>query len=237
MVDALATHVASIVRAQRLTAKLEHARKRAEASRAAERERIRQDMHDGIGPALSGISLTLQAAHGLVRTDPGAAQAVLVRARQETDAAVAEVRRVLDELRPVAMDGEDLAAAVRHTARSMGFGRPGGPELDLVCDSFRLPARVEDAAYRIVNEALHNVARHADAGRCEVSLSCADDILVVRVLDDGRGVPADATPGVGLESMQHRARTAGGRLQIRSPAGPGARGTLIEARLPVQVIA
>jgi signal transduction histidine kinase len=235
MVDALATHVASIVRAQRLTTKLEHARKRAEASRAAERERIRQDMHDGLGPALSGISLSLQAAHGLVATDAHAAQAVLVRARQETDAAVAEVRRVLDELRPVAMDGEDLAAAVRHTARSMGFGTPGRPAFALTCDKFLLPARVEDAAYRIVNEALHNVVRHAHASRCDVALSCADDLLVVRVLDDGQGLAAAATPGVGLGSMQHRALTAGGRLQITSPPAPGCQGTLVEARLPVQV--
>ena len=235
MVDALATHVASIVRAQRLTSKLEHARKRAEASRAAERERIRQDMHDGLGPALSGISLTLQAAHGLVEIDAHAAQAVLVRARQETDAAVAEVRRVLDELRPVALDGDDLAAAVRHTARSMGFGTTGRPAFALTCDKVLMPARVEDAAYRIINEALHNVARHADATRCDVALSCVDGVLVVRVVDDGQGFTAEATPGVGLGSMQHRARTAGGQLTISSPPCPGSCGTLVEARLPVPV--
>jgi signal transduction histidine kinase len=79
------------------------------------------------------------------------------------------------------------------------------------------------------------VVRHANASRCEVALSCADDVLVVRVLDDGQGLGAQATPGVGLGSMQHRARTAGGRLEISSPSGPGGRGTLVEARLPVQV--
>jgi signal transduction histidine kinase len=235
MVDALATHVASIVRAERLTAKLEHARKRAEASRAAERERIRQDMHDGLGPALSGISLSLQAAHGLVPTDPGAAQDVLLRARQEADAAVVEVRRVLDELRPVAMDGEGLGDAVRHTARSMGFGTPGEPAFVMTCDTFLAPARVEDAAYRIVNEALHNVVRHAEATRCEVALSCVDGVLVVRVQDDGQGLRDGATAGVGLGSMQHRALAAGGRLDISSPAGAGGRGTLVEAHLPIQV--
>jgi signal transduction histidine kinase len=235
MVDALATHVASIVRAERLTAKLEHARKRAEASRAAERERIRQDMHDGLGPALSGISLSLQAAHALVVTDAPAAQEVLLRARQEADAAVVEVRRVLDELRPVAMDGGELGDAVRHTARSMGFGTPGEPTFELTCDPFLVPAGVEDAAYRIVNEALHNVVRHAEASRCEVALSCVEDVLVVRVLDDGQGIGGGVAQGVGLGSMRHRARAAGGRLEIRSPVGPEGRGTLVEARLPIQV--
>jgi signal transduction histidine kinase len=170
-----------------------------------------------------------------VATDAEAARDVLERARLETDAAVVEVRRVLDELRPVAMDGEGLGDAVRHTARSMGFGTAGEPAFVISCDPFLVPARVEDAAYRIVNEALHNVVRHAAASRCEVTLSCVDGVLVVRVLDDGQGLCAGAVPGVGLGSMQHRARAAGGRLEISSPAGGDGHGTLVEARLPIQV--
>ena len=121
IVDALVPHVASVLRTQRLTVELDEERRRAQDARVAERERIRRDLHDGLGPSLSGISLSLQAASTAMTGDQEVARLILRRARDEADAAVHEVRRVLDGLGPGALDEQELADAIRATAAHLGF--------------------------------------------------------------------------------------------------------------------
>ncbi|MEP9381815.1 histidine kinase [Nocardioides sp. KR10-350] len=169
VVAALAPHLAVVLRSQLLTAELDRARRRVTNATLAERDRLRRDLHDGLGPSLSGIALGLEAAGGLVGSEPDAAAEILARTRAEAEVAVREVRRVIDGLRPSALDLHGLAGAVRDTASALGLGRPGLPSFSLSTDPLPLLApRTEEAAYRIVAESLTNVVRHADAEHCSV---------------------------------------------------------------------
>ena len=126
---------------------------------------MRRDLHDGLGPSLSGIALGPRGGcAGRWTSDPDAVAPLLTRTREEADAAVREIRRVLDGLRPGALDLHDLPGAVRDTARSLGMGVTGGPAFALRAEPLPdLAPAVEEAAFRIVAESLTNVARHAAA--------------------------------------------------------------------------
>ncbi len=227
----LAPHLAVVVWSSRLTEDLARERTRVTTATLAERDRLRRDLHDGLGPSLSGIALGLEAAGTAHETDPGAVAAMLELIRAEADAAVREIRRVLDGLRPSALDLHGLEGAVRHTAASLGLGRPGHPQFDLRTDPLtHLLPGLEEAAYKIVAESLTNVARHAHAHHCAVVLSRSNGDLCVCVTDDGLGPDDAATPGHGLESMRRRAADLGGTLQV-GRADP--RGTVVSAVLPL----
>jgi signal transduction histidine kinase len=139
----LAEHAGQAVRAVRLTADLQRARERIVAAREEERRMLRRDLHDGIGPTLAGITLQVDVARALLSTDTPAAREMVEKLRAETQAAVKDVRRVVEALRPPDLDELGLAAAIRR--------------LEIDCDTSgdldRLPAAVEVAAYRIVQEA------------------------------------------------------------------------------------
>ena len=154
--------------------------------------------------------------------------------------AVADVRRIIDDLRPAALDGSDLVTALRQheLLRDDGHDRPGlRVRLDAPDDLPRLAPDVEASAYRIALEAVTNARRHSDAALCTVTIRC-DEVLTLRVVDDGRGTDAaeraaperaPAGSGVGMASMRARAQAAGGDCIIRS--GPS--GTTVEAVLPL----
>jgi signal transduction histidine kinase len=234
LVAALAVHIAAVLRAQQLAADVQAERRRVVEAAMAERERVRQDLHDGLGPSLSGISLSLQAADSALDRDASTARALLRRAAEEADLAGAEVRRVIDRLRPAALDEADLESALRAAARRLGFDDDGAPTLRMSSRLSRsLPPAVEDAAYRIVHEALHNVIRHADAQSCAVTAVDLETSLVVSITDDGRGIDDAVHAGLGLVSMQQRAASAGGNVEIMSPVGASGHGTRITMTLPL----
>jgi len=147
----------------------------------------------------------------------------------QLNAAVADVRALVHELRPPALDELGLAAAVRELADRVGGGR-----VTVTTDDLRdLPAAVDLAAYRIVAEAIRNALRHGDPGGVLVALRRETDRLVVEVSDDGAGFAPDAREGVGLASMRQRAEELGGTFAVLAPAG--GRGVTVEARIPVDV--
>jgi signal transduction histidine kinase len=233
LVDALAPHVAVVLASRRLTDELARERQRVVAATLAERERLRSDLHDGLGPSLSGIALGLEAADHLLTSDPATAHDLLARTRQEAESAVLEVRRVLDALRPSALDRQGLPDAVREAAVGLGLGRAGSStsfSLDLQTELPPLRPAVEEAAYRIVTEALTNVARHAQASHCSVALFGVNGDLRVVVRDDGRGFDGPRQGGVGLPSMRRRAEDLGGSLAVwrSEPCG-----TVVEVELPL----
>jgi signal transduction histidine kinase len=233
LVAALAPHLAVVVRSGRLAEELSRERTRVTAATLAERDRLRRDLHDGLGPSLSGIALGLEAASTAHRTDPGAVPALLERTRAEAEAAVREIRQVLDGLRPTSLDLHGLEGAVRDTASSLGMGRPGGQHFELRTDALPvLPPQVEEAAFRIVAESLTNVARHSAARHCAVRLTQANGDLRVRVFDDGRGPSPGSGSGHGLDSMRRRAADVGGSLRVEA-ASP--QGTLVTAVLPLEL--
>lgn len=221
----LARYAAVVVRAERQQEALRASRSLIVTAREEERRRLRRDLHDGIGPSLAAVVLTIGAAER--RADPAERSAVLGEARDEVRAAIAEVRRIVDDLRPPAIDEVGLLGAIRQRAlRLSGTVRIDvrGPETLPA-----LPAAVENAAFRIASEAMTNVVRHADATRCTVDLTVGPAVEL-RVEDDGRGVRTPSTPGVGWHSMRDRAAELGGTCTIG--AGPDGRGVVVHAVLP-----
>ncbi len=225
----LGRQAGTAVHAIRLTLELQHARARLVTAREEER-RLRRDLHDGLGPVMAALALQADTARELVRDDPDTAVELLddLTGQAQAQAAVVDIRRLVHGLRPPALDDLGLVAALRVYAQSVARGG-----LDVVIeapDPFpQLPAAAEVAAYRIAQEAVTNVVRHARAGRCLIRLAVADALLV-EVADDGMGIPADRQTGVGLQSMRERAAELGGSCRIEAlPDG----GTVVRAVLPI----
>jgi signal transduction histidine kinase len=229
LLEDLARQVGTAAHAIRLTSELQRSRERLVTAREEERRRLRRDLHDGVGPSLASITLKLDAARNLLPRDPGAVDALLAELKTQTQAAIADVRRAVYDLRPPALDELGLVPALHaHAARLEG------ESLRIIVDAPNtlpaLPAAVEVAAYRITLEALTNVVRHAAARTCVVRLSLSDNCLVVEMEDDGRGIQADVRAGVGLMAMRERTVELGGTLEVGSTPGSGGR---ITARLPL----
>ncbi len=228
LLAAIAHQAGVAAHAVRLTADLQHSRERLVSALEDERRRLRRDLHDGLGPQLASQTLTLTAARQLLHQDPAQAEALLAEAIKHAQAAVADIRRVVYDLRPPALDDLGLAGALRAQAAAYGASRVAFtvnvPEV-----LPPLPAAVEVATYRIAQEALTNVVKHAGAGHCTLTLAL-DGAVSLEVVDDGCGLPAERRAGVGLGSMRERAAEVGGLCTIEpGPAG----GTRVRARLPL----
>ncbi|OUC91018.1 two-component sensor histidine kinase [Streptosporangium minutum] len=219
----LARHLAELAHAVRLTADLHRSRERIRTTRDEERRRLGRELHDGLGPALTSVTLTLDDARRRLDTDPQAVEKLLVRVREEMTATIASVRELVYGLRPPALDDLGLEGALRASAGETAVAVDGA--LD------DLPAAVEVAAYRIAQEALTNARRHAGAATILIWLRRLPGELRVEVADDGVGLPENPVAGVGLTSMRERAAEVGGSCVIgRRPGG----GTEVTARLPTE---
>lgn len=228
LLETIADQTAIAAHAVRLTNALQHSRERLVVAREEERRRIRRDLHDGLGPALASITLKLDAARNLLPPNADASGQLLKELKAQTQSAIADIRHLVYDLRPPALDELGLVGALREYAV-----RSPSDDLAISVDvSEPLPplsAAVEVAAYRIATEALTNVVRHARAQHCRVSLLANGDLQLV-IQDDGAGLPAEYHAGVGLTSMRERAAELGGTCVIESAAN---RGTRVEARLPI----
>ncbi len=230
LLDDLSVQAGVAVHAVRLTSDLQHSRERLVTAREEERRRVRRDLHDGLGPTLAAAVLDLDTSRRAVADDPARAEQLLGDLRTQMQDAIADVRRLVYELRPPALDQLGLVGALReHAAR---ISDPNGGLRVAVDAPEALPvlsAAVEVAAYRIAMEAINNVQRHAEARRCTVQFEL-DDWLELEIADDGKGVASGTESGVGMQSMRERARELGGTLAIDERDGGGTR---VMARLPV----
>jgi signal transduction histidine kinase len=219
LLEEVAREASSAVYALQLTSELRQSHMRLISLREEERRRLRRDLHDGVGSALTGIAFKLGAAQGLVRHDSSAGAALLGELKGETQALIADLRRLVYDLRPPALDELGLVSALReHVARLPAQGLR--IEVDAPEALPELPAAVEIAAYRITLEALANVIRHAQARSCLIRLTPSTEALTLEVLDDGIGLPANFRPGVGLVAMRERAAELGGSCSITTrPSG------------------
>jgi signal transduction histidine kinase len=228
LLDDLARQVGVAAHAVQLTADLQLSRERLVTAREEERRRLRRDLHDGLGPALASITLKLDAARNLLVRDPSAADTLLVGLKKQSQAAVADIRRLVYELRPPSLDELGLIAALREQAEQYIYDG-----LRITIDAPEqlpaLPAAVEVAAYRIVQEAMTNVVRHAQARTCTIRFALNHG-LDVEICDDGCGIPTGHRLGVGLTSIRERAAELGGTCEIEPRAGGG---TCLHVRLPL----
>jgi signal transduction histidine kinase len=217
-----------------LAAQLRRSNLTSTVAREEERRRLRRDFHDGLGPALTGVSLGLRTAVRQLERSPNAAclavpRELLDRIADEVDALIEEVKRIARDLRPTALDQFGLAAAVSELTRS--FGEVLEFRLSLPDTAIDLPAAVEVATYRIVSEAVTNVVRHAHASCCWLTIAVDDDVDI-DVSDDGVGIAASTAGGVGWAAMRERAIELGGVCSIESRESSGTR---VHVRLPLVV--
>jgi two-component system, NarL family, sensor kinase len=197
-----------------------------------ERRRLAGDIHDGISQRLITLSYRLDAAARAVSDDPVEASQQLDEARQLAQLTLQEARAAVSGLRPPVLDDLGLAGGLASLARSM-------PQLDLQVDlsDTRLPEHIELALYRIAQEGLQNIVKHADATMARLKFAVDDDTARLEIVDDGVGFDTFENPlggdemgGYGVLSMAERAELVGGQLNIRSRPGAG---TAVTATIPL----
>ncbi len=228
LLEDLAHQIGAAVHTTALVDSLHEAREQLVLAREQERRRLRRDLHDGLGPSLAGLGLQVDAVQNLLAAgaDPSARIHELRTGLRET---VTEVRRIVEGLRPPAIDDLGLFGAVAELGHELAGGSGLRVDLDLPAERPLLPAAVEVAAYRVAQEALTNVVRHAGATSCRVTGALDDGTLVIAVADDGRGGAGPAA-GLGMTSMRERAHEIGGDVDVTSPG----QGTTVTIRLPVR---
>jgi signal transduction histidine kinase len=198
-----------------------------------ERRRVAGDIHDGISQRLITLSYRLDAAARAVGKDPAEASSQLAEARELVGLALGEARAAISGLRPPVLDDLGLAGGLASLARSI-------PHLDMELElaDVRLPEHIEIALYRIAQEGLQNIVKHANASVARLRFAVDDDdIARLEIVDNGIGfdtfenpLGSDEMGGYGVLSMAERAELVGGRLNIRSRPGSG---TAVTATIPV----
>jgi signal transduction histidine kinase len=231
LLDDLARQAGVAAHAVRLASDLQRARERLVSAREEERRRLRRDLHDGLGPQLSSQTLTIDAVRSLMRRDPDSAETLLLDLKAQAQDAISDIRRLVYELRPPALDDLGLVGALRASAAQ--YGQNGiAISVDVREHLPPLPAAAEVAVYRIAQEAITNVVRHAKARTCSVFVTIDEDANTLRleVRDDGRGIGKNRGTGVGLTSMRERAEELGGTFTVDALSEGG---TVVRAGLPL----
>ena len=233
LLEDVGSQVGALVQAVSANRELQLSRQRLVAAREEERRRLRRDLHDGLGPSLATLAMRLESVTDLIHEDPERAADLVARLSDQAREDIGEVRRLVEGLRPPALDQLGLVSALRHRAAEHGSGSgPVGVTWTVEADDDLepLPAAVEVAAYRIVAEAVTNVQRHSGADRCTVRLTRGRGEIHIEVADTGTGLAGDRRPGVGLSSMRERAEELGGTFEVVSVDGGG---TVVRVRLPL----
>jgi signal transduction histidine kinase len=196
-----------------------------------ERKRLARELHDETGQALTSILLGLKQVEEA--KTPDEARAAAAGLRDQIVGTLQSVRRLAVELRPQALDDFGLVPALERLGEA--FAEESGITVDVQAnlDAARLPAEVETALYRIVQEALTNVAKHSGATRVSVVVTRREGAVTAVVEDDGKGFGAAGGEGdgLGLVGMKERVGLLGGRLAIESTEGAG---TTVVAEVPIR---
>jgi len=200
---------------------------------------LRRDLHDGLGSTLASLNWQMGTLRSAVSSDLATAEVLIVEQQEIVRAALSDIRRLVYDLRPPSLDDLGLVGALRERATQAALptgtlaARERVAKLQITVEAAddlpALPAALEVAAYRIVQEALANVVRHAHAATCQVRLSVAEGSLYIAVSDDGVDIaPGQQTEG-GLLSMYERAAEVGGRCSVQTGSTGG---TQVLASLP-----
>jgi signal transduction histidine kinase len=195
-----------------------------ELTLSRERNRLARELHDTLAHALSGVAVELEAIATICDPMPPKAQAMLSRALAATRAGLKETRRALQDLRAAPLEDLGLALAIRSLAESTAARAGLSLQIDIPEHVTEIPSEVEQTFYRVAQEALGNVALHANAQQVAVSLRQERRRLILEVSDDGSGFNlADAAPGdqLGIQGMRERAELVGGTIEVDSALGRG----------------
>lgn len=230
IVTLVATPLSIALYSTDLVAQLQASRAAIVGAREEERLRLHRDLHDGLGPVLTGAAFLTDAAGNRLRNDPDEAESLLAEVRAGIRQALDDVRRIVYGLRPLELEERGLLGALQQRLSSLQ--RNDGVRLQVVFDTVEvlpsLSAAVELAAYRIASEGVTNVVRHSNAGSCIVKLR-AGESLTIEISDDGAPGKTPWRQGVGLRSIAERAEELGGHAE----AGPTLTGGRVFAELPL----
>jgi len=226
----IAQHAGLVAHTLRLTEDLRAANEQLISAHAEERRRIRRELHDGLGPTLAELAMQIETAHYLVNDRPAEARLLLDELATRARATIDEVRDIVHHLRPPALDEPGLLPLIHEVAAR---GERAGLHISVHGPATlpTLPAAAEVAAYRIVQEAVTNVLRHAGAQSCAITLGLSTHALQLEIDDDGLGLGPNESAGMGLRSIRERVEEIGGQLRIASGAGLGTR---LSIRLPLR---
>jgi signal transduction histidine kinase len=208
-----------------------------EAAAQEERNRLARDLHDSIKQQIFSIHVSAAAAQARWETDPGGARAAVADVRRCAQEAMVEMRALLQQLRPQALAGTGLVEALREQCEALGYrtGAEVSLELGDPIPDDRLPAGAQEMIFRIAQEALGNVARHARARHVHVRLGRQEDAVLLQVEDDGQGfTPGVESSGMGLRNLRERTELLRGDLEVVSSSGTGTR---IAVRVPLAPVA
>ena len=235
LLDDLARQIGVAVHTLQLAEDLQRSRERLVTAREEERLRLRRDLHDGLGAQLAGLTIQASAVRALIKRDPDQAELEVQLLRDELRNAIGDIRRLVHGLRPPSLDELGLAGALRERLARFEIGGADSDQ-SLLTVSLVTPdepgamtAAIEVAIYRIAEEAVTNVVKHAAASRVTVSLRSQPDSIEISIVDNGAGMPATIESGVGMQSMRERVAELGGRFSIQS--GPDG-GTDLSAWFP-----
>lgn len=197
---------------------------RQELATLEERNRLARDLHDSVKQQVFATTMTLGTAETLWERDPQAARQKVAEALALSRQAQQELTGLIHELRPVALEGKGLAVALGEYVKR--WSRQTGIEAGVAVQEERtIPLEVEQALFRLAQEALANVSKHSGAEHVELALACTENAITLEVADDGRGFEAvpTANTGLGLRSMWERIESLDGELTVESAPGTGTR--------------
>lgn len=226
----IARQTGAAVHAAKLTSDLRRSRQKLITAREEERRRLRRDLHDGLGPTLASLTLKIDTARNQLNSNPNSADLQLVETKQQIVETLGDIRRLVYDLRPPALDELGLVKAVRAYVDQQKLNR-----LIITIEDPEslpdLPAAVEVAAYRIALEGSTNVIRHAQASNAVIRFYSETNCLMVEIIDDGIGFSDPIPLGIGMTSMRERAEELGGHLErVQQETGSRVRACLPFAR-------
>jgi signal transduction histidine kinase len=228
----IARQAGTAAHAVQLSIDLQQSRQQLVTAREEERRRLRRDLHDGLGPALAAHTIKVGAARALIESNPQTAAVILSELETSLADSLTDIRRLVYNLRPPALDQLGLIGALNDFIQQCNQRGNHATVFTLQSPEqlSALSAAVEVATYRIVQEGVNNVIRHAHARRCQVKIE-TNGLLMIHIQDDGFGLPSPHKYGVGLHSMRERSEELGGGFSIQNqPDG----GTKVQIQLPLQ---
>lgn len=236
LLRALGRQAAVAFRTSRLAAELALRLDELAASRArivqaqeVERRRVERDIHDGVQQQVVALIAKLRLTRNRLARDPANADVMLAELQEDARLALEDLRELAKGIHPAVLSDRGLIDAIEARAARLPIGVT--IDTDGLARGARYPTDIESAAYFVVSEGLANVLKHASAARATVRLSRTTDALRVEIADEGRGFAPDEVPRSGLIGLQDRVEALGGRLEVLSAPGAGAR---LVARLPAR---